>query len=528
MLYDSVFLVFALLMIRLTWERDDLAVKVAERTAELTGANEKLRIEVVEHKQAEEAVKQAEDCLRRVIDTIPTIVWRKLPDGSADFLNQRFREYTGFSLEDGLGWGWMNAFHPDDRLMEEWRADLAAGRPFEKEARLLRADGEYRWFLVRAVPLRDEHGNIVSWYGMTCDIEDQKRAERQSQALIDAIPMQIWSGPPDGTLDYCNERWRSYMGLGLEELKGDGWQSMLHPDDRNRVLKSWHESVANGTPYEQEERHRGADGTYRWFLSRGVPLRDAEGRVVRWYGTNTDIEGRKQAEEELRRLSGQLLRSQDEERRRIARDLHDSTGQDLVALATMLGELHASTPSSSPKSRGLVSECQALAEHCIREIRTLSYLLYPPMLDEAGLEDAIRHYLDGFAKRSGIRVDLEVSPSYRRMTRDIELALFRVVQESLTNVQRHSRSFQVKIRLVRNEDEVTLEISDDGSETSDRKLKRDKWIPFAVGVGIPSMRERVKLVGGRLAITSDTHGTTVSVILPAEGEKYEAASNSDS
>jgi PAS domain S-box-containing protein len=528
MLYDSSFLVFMLLIIGLMWERDELEVKVAERTEELTGANEKLRIEIVERKQAEEVVKQAEDRLRRVIDTIPTIVWRKSPDGSADFLNQRFREYTGFSLEDGLGWGWMNAFHPDDRLMEEWRADFAAGKPFEKEARLLGADGEYRWFLIRAVPLRDEPGNLVGWYGSSVDIEERKSAERQSRALIDAIPMQIWSGPPDGTVDYCNERWRSYMGLGLEELQGDGWQSMLHPDDRNRVLKAWHESVANRTPYEQEERHRGADGTYRWFLSRGLPLRDAEGRVLRWYGTNTDIEDRRQAEEELRRLSGQLLRSQDEERRRIARDLHDSTGQDLVALATMLGELRASTPSSSPKSPELVSECQALAEHCIREVRTLSYLLYPPMLDEAGLEDAIRHYLDGFTKRAGIRVDLEVSPGYRRMTSDIELALFRVVQESLTNVQRHSGSLQAKIRLVRNADEVTLEISDSGRETSDRELKRDKSIPFEVGVGIPSMRERVKLIGGRLTIASGSHGTTVRVTLPAEGEKHEAASNSDS
>src|SRR5205085_10353737 len=199
--------------------------------------------------------------------------------------------------------------------------------------RLRRADGEYRWFLIRTVPLRDDQGNIAEWYGTSTDIEDRKRAEMESRDLIEAIPQQIWSGPPDGTLDYCNDRWRSYVGLELEDLLGNGWQTILHPDDRDRVLRAWHKSVANGTPYEQEERHRKADGTYRWFLARGLPLRDAEGRIIRWYGTNTDIEDRKQAEEELRRLSGQLLRLQDEERRGIARDLHDSTGQDLVALA---------------------------------------------------------------------------------------------------------------------------------------------------------------------------------------------------
>jgi PAS domain S-box-containing protein len=130
---------------------------------------------------------------------------------------------------------------------------------------------------------------------------ERKELEQQARVLIDAIPQQIWSGPPDGNLDYCNARWRSYMGIGLKELQGDRWQSMLHPNDRERVLKAWRDSVANGTPYQQEQRHRGADGNYRWFLARGVPMRDAEGRIVRWYGTNTDIEDRKRAEEALRK-----------------------------------------------------------------------------------------------------------------------------------------------------------------------------------------------------------------------------------
>jgi len=127
-----------------------------------------------------------------------------------------------------------------------------------------------------------------------------RRSEDHLRLVIDAIPQQIWSGPPDGSLDFCNARWRSYIGLTQEELQGEGWQRMLHPDDRERVLKAWRESVMNGTPYEQEERHRGAEGEYRWFLARGVPLRDSNGRIVRWYGTNTDIEGRRRAEQELR------------------------------------------------------------------------------------------------------------------------------------------------------------------------------------------------------------------------------------
>jgi len=587
------------------------------------------------HSEADATSNVIEERLRLIIDTIPTIVWRKLPDGSVDFLNRNFREYTGLSLEEGLGWGWMNAFHPDDRLMEEWRAALAAGEPFEKEARLRRADGQYRWFLIRAVPvrdeqrnianwygtssdiehrkraedrvrliintipvmawsiradgavdfvnqrwleytgltleeeienptravhpedlprvmekwlvdmaaggisedemrlrradgeyrwflvrtapLRDEQGNVVKWYGLSIDIEDRKRAESQSWMLLDAIPQQIWSGPPDGTLDYCNERWRSYMGLGLEELRGNGWQTMLHRDDRERVLKAWHQAVTNGTPYEQEERHRGVDGTYRWFLSRGVPMRDTQGRIVRWYGTNTDIEDRKQAYEELRRLSGQLLLLQDEERRRIARDLHDSTGQDLVALATTLSQIHASIPSSSRKLRKLASQCQALADQCIRDVRTLSYLLHPPMLDEAGLEDAIRHYASGFTQRTGIDVQLEMSPRLGRMKPDVELALFRVVQESLTNIQRHSGSPLAKIRIERESAKVTLEISDKGTGISGSLRRRNGKLSFGFGVGIPSMHERVKLIGGQLDMESSSSGTTVRVTIHVDG-----------
>jgi PAS domain S-box-containing protein len=583
---------------------------------------------------ADEASNLIEGRLRLIIDTIPTIVWRKLPDGSADFLNRTFWEYTGLSLEQGLGWGWMNAFHPDDSLMEEWRTALAAEKPFEKEARLRRADGQYRWFLIRAVPLRDEQrnvvkwygttsdiedlkraedrvrlivntipmmawtvrpdgvvdfvnqrwldyaglflaeeiadptrvvhpedlprtmkkwladmaagepyedeirlrradgeyrwflvrtaplrdeqGNLVKWYGVSIDIEDRKRAESQSRTLLDAIPQQIWSGPSDGTLDYWNERWRSYMGLELEELQGHGWQSRLHPDDRERVLRAWHQSVTKGTPYEQQERHRGVDGTYRWFLARGLPFRDGEGRIVRWYGTNTEIEDRKQAEEELRRLSGQLLRLQDEERRRIARDLHDATGQDLVALATTLSQLHASIPSSGRKLRKLASQCKALANQCIRDVRTLSYLLHPPLLDEAGLEDAIRHYADGFTERTGIEVELEISPRLGRMKPHVELALFRVVQESLTNIHRHSGSLQAKIRIEREPRKLTLEISDKGRGISGSPLRRNGKMSFGLGVGIPSMHERVTLIGGQVDIESDSSGTTVRVTKPAD------------
>jgi len=610
------------------------------------------------HSDADGASNAIEERLRLIIDTIPAIVWRKSADGSADFLNKHFREYTGLSLEDGLGWGWMNnAFHPDDRLMEEWRAALAAGKPFEKEARLRRADGQYRWFLIRAVPLLDERGNVVNWYGTTSDIEDLKRAEDRVRLIIDTLPTMVWTLQPDGAVDFVNQRWMDFTGLSLEEEIEDPTRP-VHPEDLPRVLEKWFPDFAAGKPSEDELRMRRADGEYRWFLVRTAPLRDEQGKVVKWYGVSIDIEDHKRAEEalrssereqrhiaaqlererarlveaqevakigsweaelqslnviwseqthrifetepsrfhptrpkfrefvhpedrakvdaafvasldkrspstveyrivmpdgrvkileerwqafldeegkparvagtcrditervraeeELQRLSGQLLRLQDEERRRIARDLHDSTGQDLVALATSLSQLHASIPASGRKLRKLASECLALADQCIREVRILSYLLHPPMLDEAGLEDAIRHYVEGFAERTGIEVELEISPRFGRTTPDAEVTLFRVVQECLTNIQRHSGSLQAKIRIERHLGKISLEVSDKGSGISGDQRGQNGESSVRLGVGIPSMHERVKLIGGRLDIESSSSGTTVRVTIPAD------------
>jgi two-component system, NarL family, sensor kinase len=282
-------------------------------------------------------------------------------------------------------------------------------------------------------------------------------------------------------------------------------------------MEKWLPDMAAGEPSEDEMRLRRADGEYRWFLVRTAPLRDEQGSIAKWYGSSIDIEDRRRTEEKLRRLSGQLLRSQDEERRRIARDLHDSTGQDLVALATLLGQLRDSIPSPERKSRRLVSECRELADHCLREVRTLSYVLHPPALDEGGLADALRDYVKGFTQRSGIQVELDLSARLGRLARHVELALFRVVQEALTNIQRHSENQQAKIRIRRNSD-LTLEISDLGPEVSARAQSGGEETRFEGGVGIPIMRERVEMVGGRLDIQSRSDGTTVRVTIPLGAE----------
>jgi len=488
-----------------------------------------------------EDLKRAEDRVRLAINTIPTMVWTITPEGTIDFVNQRSLEYSGLTLEEQLA-DPTRTLHPEDlpRVMEKWLADLAAGEASEDEMRMRRADGEYRWFLIRTVPLHDEHGNLVKWYGVAIDIEDRKRAEealrsseqeqrhvaaqleRERARLVEAQEMaKIGSWETD--LRTLNVIWSDQTHRIFEtdpshfQPTRPKFREFIHPEDRAKVDAAFVASLDKRSPSTVEYRIVMPDSRIKVLEERWQAFHDEEGKPIRVAGTCRDITERVRAEEELRRLSGQLLRLQDEERRRIARDLHDSAGQDLVALATTLSQLRASLPSSSRKLRKLASQCQALADQSIREVRTLSYLLHPPMLDEAGLEDAIRHYAGGFTARTGIEVELEIPRRFGRMKPDAEMALFRVVQESLTNIQRHSGSAQAKIRIDRGPGKIALEISDKGSGISGNQRRRNGKLSFGLGVGIPSMHERVKLIGGRLDIESSSNGTTVRATVPVDG-----------
>src|ERR1700731_809445 len=293
--------------------------------------------------QNTEQARQAQD-----VDAIPTLVWSARPDGSAEFFNRRWLDYTGLSAEKALNWGWSAALHTEDRdrLMDFWRHLLASGEAGEIEARLRRHDGDYRWFLFRVEPARDNRGDIFKWYGANTDVEDRKRAEallaaekrtlemiaiegarsqealrsaseeiRNSEArllkIIDTIPTHAWCTLPDGTGIFWNRRWLEYTGLSLEVLRGWGWQNAIHPEDLKKITDKWRRDLAAGQPGEVEGRLRRFDGVYRWFLFRAEPLRDESGNIVNWYGTDTDIDDLKRAEAKLRQDEEELRRMTD-------------------------------------------------------------------------------------------------------------------------------------------------------------------------------------------------------------------------
>ena len=252
---------------------------------------------------------QIQNPLRQVIDLIPVLAWSCRPDGSADYFNRGWLDYTGFSEHEALNWGWTTAFHPDDisGIVVYWQSLLASGEPGEIEARLRRLDGEFRWFLFRARPLRDNLGNVIKWYGSNTDIEDRKRAEdalresaRELRQLVDSVPGMIAVANSKGEHEYANRRALNYTGTTVEESRGLGFINTIHPEEQALVRDEWLRCSALGQPMDINHRWRRFDGVYRWFHVRVEPLFDEHGGIVRWYGLLTDIEDRLKAEEALR------------------------------------------------------------------------------------------------------------------------------------------------------------------------------------------------------------------------------------
>src|ERR1700730_13810935 len=263
--------------------------------------------------------RQAQD-IRGVFDTIPTLAWSARSDGSADFFNRRWLDYTGLSVEQACDWGWTVALHPDDLrgLVDYWRSVLASREPGEIEGRLRRFDGVYRWFLFRATPSFDHDGAVVQWFGTNTDIEDRKRAEealrateRNLRLIVDTIPGFVCTLSAAGELELLNRQTLEYFGKTTEELKNWAITDAVHPDDLPRVIDAWRRSVETGQPYVAELRQRRADGVYRWFQSHALPVRDAEGGITGWYMLLTDIDDRKRAEGELEKAFEEIKRLKD-------------------------------------------------------------------------------------------------------------------------------------------------------------------------------------------------------------------------
>ena len=652
---------------------------------------ERLLHNILEWERTQQALRHSEDHLRLVIDTIPTMAWSVRPDGTVDFLNQRGMDYTGLSLEQYVQKP-TGPIHPEDipRVMEKWRAGMAVGEPYEIEMRLQRADGEYRWFLVRTIPLRDDRGNIVKWYGSSVDIEDRKRAEeiqaaqtvqaelraevstafaretelggilqKCTEAMVrhlDAAFARIWTLKKNDNvlelrasagmythLDGSHSRllvggleigriaqgrkplltneviddplisdraWAKREGIvalagypllvegrvvgvmamfarraltpanldalasvadtlaqGIErkqaeealrrseaylaaaqELSHTGswalnvssgelfWSQetycifgfdraqtiasieatflpRIHPEDRPKVAEGLRAAAMQKGCFAVDYRIVLPDGSIRFIHDVVYPVISEAGDVVERYGVIMDVTERKRAEAELQRsrdqlraLAARVQNVREEERTRVAREIHDELGQALTAIKIDLSAVLGGRPTNGKKQSESILK---LVDEAIQSVRRIATELRPVVLDELGLVAAVDWASEEFQARTGIKCRLDLPQDDVVNEPERATALFRIFQETLTNVARHANATQVYVRLAKEDGNLTLEVHDNGKGVSDVQLSA------ASSLGILGMRERALLLGGELSISGAAGmGTTVIARIP--------------
>jgi PAS domain S-box-containing protein len=365
--------------------------------------------------------------------------------------------------------------------------------------------------------------NVASLQQRAQVLQDLSRAHKELQEseeryrlLVECVKdYAIFMLSPKGHILSWNQGAQRIKGYSYDEIVGRHFSLFYPPEDiqagkPNREL----EIAAEEGRFEDVGWRLRKDGSRFWANVIITALRDPAGELKGFAKVTRDITERKRAEDAIRDLSGRLLRAQDEARRRLARELHDSAAQTLSALSLNLALMgtYGEIASQARPSKTL-TECARLVDEAAREIRTFSYLLHPPALDDATLGSALRWYVDGFGQRTKMRVEFEVSPGLERLPEDAEAALFRVAQEALTNVYRHSGSRVAGVRLALGEGEIALEVWDQGKGFSTGMLE-DGEASAKLGVGIRGMRERLQQLGGRLQIQSGPTGTRVTAILP--------------
>jgi PAS domain S-box-containing protein len=496
--------------------------------------------------------------LAAIVDSSDDAIISKGLDGVLTSWNIGAERMFGYTADEAIG-KHITIIIPADRRDEETKIleRLGRGERIDHfETIRLRKDGTPLDISLTISPVKDDTGRIVGASKVARDITERRRTERalreseeRYRAIVETTPECVKLVASDGTLLHMNPPGLKMVGADCaEKVVGKNVYDIIAAHDRDR-FRAFNEKICRGERGTLEFDIMGLDAVSHRMETHAAPLRMADGRVVQLAVTR-DISERARAQEKLRRseeqlrtiaadlekqvhnrtqqleqrnaevlhqsellreLSNRLLQTQDDERRHIARELHDSTGQLIAALGMNLASM-AQYVAKNPSLSKTVDDSQKLIQQLNKEIRTTSYLLHPPLLDENGLPEAIRWYMHGLAERSGLNIDLNIAEDFGRMTSEVELAVFRIVQECLTNIHRHSGSKSATVRLSRAHESVALEIQDQGKGIPVQKL--DGIPGQRSGVGITGMRERVRHFKGVMEIQSNGAGTKISVMLP--------------
>jgi PAS domain S-box-containing protein len=482
--------------------------------------------DVTERRREERQLRKSEALLAQAESLANMGSWKLEVDTKKLYWSEHYHRMLGLKPEKGpvtYGTG-IAMIHPEDRerALRDLESLREGGQTFENELRFIAADGRERIFLSRAVGVADEAGRMKYVRGMSQDVTERRREEqrlRKSEALLSQAEQMANCGSWEvdvktRKINFSNNL-RKMIGIGPDdEAKYESYWDRVHPQDRERAMKNIGEALDRVKPFEHVCRYLLPDGGIRYHFARGMPVAGADGKAKTSMGVVQDITERVQAEENLHNLLRKLLELRDDDRRRLARQLHESVGQTLGALMMSMGRLRESLPESETgASQALWRSCRDLARQAERETREISYSMHPHRLDEAGLGSALRHYASDFADLSGIEVSVDVPQGLARQPREIETTVFRIVQEALTNVHRHSGSRTASVRIACEDGQLRAEVRDDGAGLPANHPTIGE--PLPAGVGITGMRERAEQMNGRLEIESTPgRGTAVRVILP--------------
>jgi two-component system NarL family sensor kinase len=487
----------------------------------------------VERHQTEQELRESERRFSTAFYAGPACLSiSRFADGRFLYVNDRFVTVFGHSRTEVIGQTGVGLGLSADPAQRSALIELLAEhRAQAVEAKARTKSGEILDVLVwmERIPLLGEECILA----IACDVTDRNRAEgalarseRLFRLVLDALPVSVAVVDVNGDIILNNPAARHI------------WSEIIH-DGRERYARArawWHDTgkelrasdwgsvraVRDGETSVNEVLDIEAfDGVRKIVRTSAVPIRENDGRITGAVIVNEDVSAKMAAERErneslvqMRALTGRLMRAQDDERRRIAQMLHETTAQDLAALKMHLARLSRTTMGLSDADHAALTESIELAERSMSGIRTLSYLLHPPFLDEAGLPSALRWYAAGFAARSGITVDLDLPSAFERLPQDVETTLFRVVQEALINIHRHADSGTASIRLRVDGQRLTLEVEDRGHGMPPELIAQLPTGGGALGVGVAGMRERLMQLGGTLDIESSDRGTTVRAQIP--------------
>lgn len=483
---------------------------------------------------------------RQMFDMMPQLGWTAHADGSIDWYNRRWYEYTGKTIEELRGWGWQSVHDPGmlPLVLERWNASIASGTPFEMKFPLRGKDDKFRWFLTRINPMRDDSGRLIRWVGVNTDIQEEVDKQNQLKLLSEALPSAVWTTSSDGYCNYLSSLWKELTGFEPSECLGTKWLELLHPDDQESVWSTWQNCVQTGTKFDTEYRLRGKDGTYKWFLALGVPINNDAGERSHWLGSLTDINDKKARSQEMELMvnerTAQLKLAHDE-----AIEAKSTAEQALEAKSRFISTIshEVRTPMTGIIGLAEVMSMQDLGDEnntCMQAIFTSSKRLLQLLnnvLDAAKLESGkvklerrkfpihavlgdVRQLVRPEAARKNLEIRGECDSQIAEWVVGDEFRLRQILLNLAFNAVKFTASGYVDIsaNLQRQSSDkvvIRFSVSDTGpgltSEQTGRLFQRFEQIDTSVartsggsGLGLSICKDLVTLMGGAIGVSSES------------------------